>query len=161
VVVRGRLALGERGRRSKTFLLERRNRTEVVANIAPSLQYYTMVRGQADQLACLARQWLRGWEYLTRHLRESQIYQRFIRKLLAIGMKNDRVCLECLGYRLHYHPILAVLDCDDLQFRREQTLRDAGGYLQNFSILLLRSPGVTSSSRALRSMVTRRSHCRS
>jgi hypothetical protein len=49
------------------------------------LRYHTIVRGQTDQLACSARkrkrQRLRGREYPARHLRESLVCLRIVRRL--------------------------------------------------------------------------------
>lgn len=53
-----------------------------------------------------------GREYLSRHLQESPVCLRIVRNLLATIMKKGRAYLERLGYRLHDHPALAVLDRD-------------------------------------------------
>jgi hypothetical protein len=64
------------GCKSQTFLLERRNWTEVVVNIAPVFDITPW--SMAKRIS-----WLRGWEYLTRHLRESPVCLRIVSKMLS------------------------------------------------------------------------------
>jgi hypothetical protein len=69
-----------------------------------------MLHDQTDQLACSARkrnqrqrrprrkrQRLRGREYLARHLRESPVYLRTVRRLLAVAMESVAHTLSALA----------------------------------------------------------------